>query len=159
MHRNDEHHDDELIDLGSVIAETKGANQGQSDAEGQPRSLIGGISDGGPADRAGLQRGDVLHALNDEVLDDVADFYRKLWESGPAGPSQGQGRAARSGSRPHGPVRYIGTKPGNLKGQGPVAPSSGGLPARGGTRGRYRRAPIRRPRASPVPARKRPGGR
>ena len=47
--------------------------------------VIGGISDGGPADRAGLQRGDVLHALNDEVLDDVADFYRKLWESGPAG--------------------------------------------------------------------------
>jgi S1-C subfamily serine protease len=26
-----------------------------------------------------------LHALNDEVLDDVADFYRKLWASGPAG--------------------------------------------------------------------------
>jgi S1-C subfamily serine protease len=47
--------------------------------------VIGGISDGGPADRAGLQRHDVLHALNDEVLDDLADFYRKLWESGPAG--------------------------------------------------------------------------
>ncbi len=47
--------------------------------------VIGGISDGGPADRAGLRRGDILHALNDEVLDDVADFYRKLWESGPAG--------------------------------------------------------------------------
>jgi len=45
MQRNDEHHDDELIDLGLAIAETKGANQGQSDAEGQPRSLIGGISD------------------------------------------------------------------------------------------------------------------
>ena len=47
--------------------------------------MIVGISDGGPADRAGLQRGDVLHALNDEVLDDVADFYRKLWQSGPSG--------------------------------------------------------------------------
>ncbi len=47
--------------------------------------VIGGVSDGGPADRAGLQRGDILHALNDEVLDDVADFYRKLWESGAAG--------------------------------------------------------------------------
>ena len=43
------------------------------------------ISDGGPADRAGLQRGDILQALNGEVLDDVADFYRKLWASGPAG--------------------------------------------------------------------------
>ena len=47
--------------------------------------VIGGVSDGGPADRAGLQRGDILHALNDEVLDDVADFYRKLWDSGAAG--------------------------------------------------------------------------
>jgi len=47
--------------------------------------VVGGISDGGPADRAGLQRGDILHALNGEVLDDVADFYRKLWAIGPAG--------------------------------------------------------------------------
>jgi serine protease Do len=47
--------------------------------------VVGGISDGGPADRAGLQRGDVLHALDGEVLDDVPDFYRKLWASGPAG--------------------------------------------------------------------------
>ena len=47
--------------------------------------VVGGISDGGPADRAGLQRGDILQALNGEVLDDVADFYRKLWASGPAG--------------------------------------------------------------------------
>ena len=47
--------------------------------------VVGGIFDGGPADRAGLQRGDILHALNDDVLDDIADFYRKLWGSGPAG--------------------------------------------------------------------------
>ena len=47
--------------------------------------VIGGVSEGGPADRAGLQRGDVLHALNGEVLDELADFYRKLWASGPAG--------------------------------------------------------------------------
>ena len=47
--------------------------------------VVGGISDGGPADRAGLKRGDILQALNGEVLDDVADFYKKLWASGPAG--------------------------------------------------------------------------
>lgn len=47
--------------------------------------VVSGIFDGGPADRAGLQRGDILHALNGDVLDDVADFYRKLWNSGPAG--------------------------------------------------------------------------
>ena len=47
--------------------------------------VVGGVSDGGPADRAGLKRGDVLEALNGETLDDVADFYRKLWAVGPAG--------------------------------------------------------------------------
>ncbi len=47
--------------------------------------VIGGVSDGGPADRAGLRRGDILQALNGEVLDDVADFYKKLWSIGPAG--------------------------------------------------------------------------
>jgi len=47
--------------------------------------VVGGISDGGPADRAGLKRGDILQALNGEVLDEVADFYRKLWSTGPAG--------------------------------------------------------------------------
>lgn len=47
--------------------------------------VVGGISEGGPADRAGLKRRDILQALNGEVLDDVADFYRKLWASGPAG--------------------------------------------------------------------------
>jgi serine protease Do len=47
--------------------------------------VVGGISDGGPADRAGLKRGDILEALNGEVLDEVADFYRKLWSTGPAG--------------------------------------------------------------------------
>ena len=54
-------------------------------AEHMGQLVVIGISDGGPADRAGLQRGDILHALNGEVLDDVADFYRKLWASGPAG--------------------------------------------------------------------------
>ncbi len=49
------------------------------------RLVVGGIADGGPADRAGLQRNDILHALNGDVLDDLADFYRKLWASGPAG--------------------------------------------------------------------------
>jgi serine protease Do len=47
--------------------------------------VVGGISEGGPADRAGLKRGDVLESIDGDVLDEVADFYRKLWASGPAG--------------------------------------------------------------------------
>jgi S1-C subfamily serine protease len=47
--------------------------------------VVAGLSEGGPADRAGLKRGDILQALNGEVLDDMADFYRRLWSTGPAG--------------------------------------------------------------------------
>jgi S1-C subfamily serine protease len=47
--------------------------------------VVMSVSDGGPADRAGLKRGDILEALNGEVLDEIADFYRKLWSTGPAG--------------------------------------------------------------------------
>jgi serine protease Do len=54
-------------------------------AEHMGQLVVIGLSDGGPADRAGLRRGDILQALNGEVLDDVADLYRKLWSSGPAG--------------------------------------------------------------------------
>ena len=54
-------------------------------AEHMGQLVVVGISDGGPADRAGLKRGDVLQSLNGEVLDDIADFYKKLWTSGPAG--------------------------------------------------------------------------
>jgi S1-C subfamily serine protease len=54
-------------------------------AEHMGQLVLIGISDGGPADRAGLKRGDVLQSLNGEVLDDIADFYKKLWASGPAG--------------------------------------------------------------------------
>lgn len=41
----DEHREDNLIDLGAVSVETKGAVQGEADLEGQPRQIFGGISD------------------------------------------------------------------------------------------------------------------
>jgi serine protease Do len=47
--------------------------------------VVGGISEGGPCDRAGLKRGDILQALNGEAVEEVAEFYKKLWASGPAG--------------------------------------------------------------------------
>jgi serine protease Do len=54
-------------------------------AEHMGQLVVVGISEGGPADKAGLKRGDFLQALNGDVLDDVADFYKRLWASGPAG--------------------------------------------------------------------------
>src|SRR4051812_7374747 len=75
---------DELVEKGRLSTPPR-PWLGIYTVEHMGQLAVGGISDGGPADRAGLQRGDVLHALNGDVLDDVADFYRKLWASGPAG--------------------------------------------------------------------------
>ena len=38
-----------------------------------------------PASQAGIQAGDVLVALQGRVIDNLPDFYRQLWTSGPAG--------------------------------------------------------------------------
>jgi S1-C subfamily serine protease len=67
-------------------------------AERQPRPWLGvfsaesdgdvvvmSVSDGGPADRAGIKRGDIISDVRDGGVEGLADFYRKLWESGPAG--------------------------------------------------------------------------
>jgi S1-C subfamily serine protease len=58
---------------------------GLTTVEHMGQLVVMSVSEAGPADRAGLKRGDILQALNGEVLDEVADFYRKLWSTGPAG--------------------------------------------------------------------------
>jgi S1-C subfamily serine protease len=75
---------EELVERGQVSTPPR-PWLGLYTAEHMGHLVLVGISEGGPADRAGLKRGDVLQALNGEALDDVADFYRKLWSSGPAG--------------------------------------------------------------------------
>ncbi len=75
---------DELVQSGGISTPPR-PWLGLYTVEHMGQLVIGGISDGGPADRAGLQRGDILQSLNGEVLDDVPDFYKKLWAAGPAG--------------------------------------------------------------------------
>ncbi|MCW5737895.1 MAG: serine protease [Enhydrobacter sp.] len=75
---------DELVETGRLSTPPR-PWLGLYTVEHMGQLVVGGISDGGPADRAGLKRGDILQALNGDVLDDVGDFYRKLWASGPAG--------------------------------------------------------------------------
>lgn len=41
MHRNDEHHDDQLIDLGKVTELTKGGHVISNDSGGQQQGLPG----------------------------------------------------------------------------------------------------------------------
>ena len=54
-----------------------------TEIEGQV--VVAGLADRSPAERAGLQVGDVLMGLAGSDLDDLADLYRRLWSLGQAG--------------------------------------------------------------------------
>lgn len=54
-----------------------------ADSDGQV--VVMSVAEGGPAARAGLRRGDVIADLRDDAVEGLADFYRKLWGSGPVG--------------------------------------------------------------------------
>jgi S1-C subfamily serine protease len=43
------------------------------------------VADGGPAEKAGIRRGDVISDVRDAEVDSLADFYRKVWTIGEAG--------------------------------------------------------------------------
>jgi len=47
--------------------------------------VIQRVSAKSPAEKAGLQEGDRIIALQDQTIVDLADFYRRLWALGPAG--------------------------------------------------------------------------
>ena len=51
----------------------------------EDRLVVLGVSPGGPAAKAELKRGDLILALNGQSVDDLAGFYRGLWNLGPAG--------------------------------------------------------------------------
>ncbi|MDB5528180.1 MAG: hypothetical protein JWR51_1283 [Devosia sp.] len=54
-------------------------------AESNGDVVVMSVSEGGPAEKAGLRRGDVISDIRDGEIDSLADFYRKVWSSGPAG--------------------------------------------------------------------------
>jgi S1-C subfamily serine protease len=47
--------------------------------------VVGGMADGGPADRAGVQAGDRVLGIGDEEISDLATLWRRVWASGAAG--------------------------------------------------------------------------
>jgi len=54
-------------------------------AESGGKVIVADLAAEGPAATAGMQPGDVIASVRDESIDSLADFYRKVWASGPAG--------------------------------------------------------------------------
>jgi S1-C subfamily serine protease len=54
-------------------------------AESSGEVVVMSVAKGGPAAQAGLRRGDVISDIRDQQVHGLADFYRKLWGTGPAG--------------------------------------------------------------------------
>jgi S1-C subfamily serine protease len=54
-------------------------------AESDGEVVVMSVSPDGPAAQAGLRRGDVISDIRDGAVEGLADFYRKLWDVGPAG--------------------------------------------------------------------------
>lgn len=54
-------------------------------AESDGDVVVMSVTPNGPAARAGVQRGDIISDIRDGAVDGLADFYRKLWDIGPAG--------------------------------------------------------------------------
>jgi serine protease Do len=76
--------------LGDLIADGRVAGPGRpwlgvNAEELRGRLLVGRVTPGGPADRAGIKRGDVIVGVQGEQPKSLADFYRKVWAQGPAG--------------------------------------------------------------------------
>jgi S1-C subfamily serine protease len=75
---------DDLKTRGGVDAPPRpwlGVFSAESDGE----VVVMSVADGGPAELAGLRRGDIISDVRDGAVSGLADFYRKLWEIGPAG--------------------------------------------------------------------------
>lgn len=54
-------------------------------AESDGEVVVMSVAERGPAAEAGLRRGDIISDIRDGKVDGLADFYRKVWGSGPAG--------------------------------------------------------------------------
>jgi S1-C subfamily serine protease len=76
--------------LGDLLSEGRPSGPGRpwlgmNADETHGRLMVGRVTPGGPADKAGIQRGDVIVSVNGEATTSLPDFYRKIWSKGSAG--------------------------------------------------------------------------
>lgn len=74
----------EVLDTGQ-ISRTPRPWLGAFSADSEKGVVVISVADKGPAQLAGLKQGDVISEIRDAEVDGLADFYRKVWKSGPAG--------------------------------------------------------------------------
>jgi S1-C subfamily serine protease len=53
--------------------------------ESEDSIVVGGLTNGGPAEKAGLQVGDRIVSVNDDDVPDLIGLWRRVWSSGSAG--------------------------------------------------------------------------
>lgn len=58
---------------------------GAFSAESDGKVVVMSVTPGGPAAKAGLRQGDIISDVRDTEIEGLADFYRKVWATGPAG--------------------------------------------------------------------------
>ena len=75
--------------LGDLLAEGRSSKAGRpwlglttNEVDGE--LVVARVVPGSPAERAGVQAGDVVVGVDGERPTDLADFYRKVWALGPA---------------------------------------------------------------------------
>ena len=54
-------------------------------AENGDEIIVASVAENGPAEAAGIRRGDVLAGVGGSEIESLGDFYHKVWSRGPAG--------------------------------------------------------------------------
>jgi len=76
--------------LGDLIADGRPSGPGRpwlgvNADEVRGKLFVSRVTPDGPADKAGVQRGDVIVSVNGDTPKNLVDFYRKVWAVGGAG--------------------------------------------------------------------------